>query len=260
MLTKIAQEAQALSRQVFASLPYQVRIAHVLRTILGYVTEDLPGLGLAALQAMYKAGIQGPVGRSGILVEDAGLNLNSSAAYKAALEIGKRIHAGSNVKNFSPSYIEEGLMSLEFSLLEGKIALDPKYNVNQAISYLARALHSRVSNTRKTDENRGRLQDYLVPVYEEMLMGKGRRNRFTPAVWDAMIHLVSKNPSYVDDTGKNRVVAWLENEAQGIPLTTTARELGLSEGAFRTWIKKRMPLIQKDLKNIIDKLKQASTV
>lgn len=251
-IAKIASEARALAKSILASLPFSMRVARALAYVskVAY-QEDVLGYGIAVLEAFRKAGIEGSVGRTGVLVSEK----NRTKQRKAALELAKRILGASGVgKRFSKESIQEGLWASQEQLLRGNVDLKSSYNIDQAVSYVSKNLRNHVLNHSRTQDNQqGLLRERGAPTYEDLLMGNpGSFSKVPLDAWKKFIDRVERNPRYEDANGVNRMTLWLEQVAfEGDAVSSLARSLGISEAAFRKWINEHRQYLKKDFQQVL---------
>ena len=264
VVTKLASEARVISRKIFASLPFEVRVRHIVAQIIKFAyAEEFPSLGVLTLRAIYKAGIKGPVGRSGVLIEDMGplLKANSSKVLKPSLELAKRIFGASGVKSYDATEIEAGIWKLQERLSEDNAGLQASYTVNQAVSYLAKALRGYVNDAHRKDTRREEIQNLEIP-FEEVMGNPRGFSRLSPEILENFMRKVQRNPAYKQNPDrKNYMYPFLVAVAEGGSspgkdiehgiISDIARELGISHVALRADLAKNKQELQKDFESVL---------
>jgi len=258
MVSKIALEARQISREILASLPFSVRVARALAYVSKFAyQEDLLGYGLVVLRALQRAGIDGPVGRSGIFVSET----NKSKQRQAAIEIGKRILHLSRVtkSRFIPSTIQEGIWAAQEKLLRGS-DLSSQYTVDQAISYLGTHLRNQVVLKARTLSNQAERRKTEIPDYGDLVMGNPEAfSKVPPRAWKEFLLRVERNPKYMTSDGVNRMRLWLEQVAfEGESARSLATSLGMSEAALRKWVNERRGDLKRDFQSVLKHMDEAA--
>jgi hypothetical protein len=163
---KIATEALTLSRSILASIPCGTRIASIVQ---GFVKEALSkddlylSLGLDALIALDKAGIQGEIAGTGSSMEELGPYIKRNTLSKlkgpATALGGKIFNKASLAKSRqNMAQLENAVMSYQSRELRTK-PLNGSFNIGQAITYMATGLNHKVRDEMKVNKRRLEILD-----------------------------------------------------------------------------------------------------
>lgn len=247
---------QRTAREVFAALPYEVRLAHTILEILkvAYTDDNSLTLGLAMLHAYHKAGITGPIGRTGLNMEDIGPLLKSSKAFKPAMVLAKMVFQQVRVKN--PEYLDNAVFETVQALHEGQLRLDSSKTLAQANLFVANNISFRVLDQIRGEKVRDRHKDV---AYD--LMDPGELRSKVPAeAWHAFLKEIDRNPIFKDNTGRNRMMDWIQFELGASEYKTRlelAESMGLTERAFsKTWLRhpQRQKALEKAFQVVLDRM------
>lgn len=215
---KIASQALELSRSILATIPFGVRIASLVQ---GFVKEALAkedlflSLGLDALLALNRAGIQGELQGTGVSMEELGAHIkrnNLSKLKGPATALGGKIFNKANVakgvKNMA--LLESAIMAYQTRELRVK-PLDGSFSIGQAITYMANGLNHKVRDELKVQNRRREIlhEDAQSEVHE----GPAPADETTD--WSQIEHKLKHTPSLMGPAGEPWGWIYIDGKAQG---------------------------------------------
>lgn len=215
---KIASEALELSRSILATIPCGLRIASIVE---GFVKQALAkedlflSLGLDALLALNRAGIQGELQGTGVSMEELGAHIkrnNLSKLKGPATALGGKIFNKANVakgvKNMA--LLESAIMAYQTRELRVK-PLDGSFSLGQAITYMANGLNHKVRDELKVQNRRREIlhEDAQSEVHE----GPAPVDETTD--WGQIERKLKQTPSLMGPAGEPWGWIYIDGKAQG---------------------------------------------
>ncbi len=252
MKSVIASSARDLSRRVFASLPFEARLAAVLPQIIKLAFgDDETTLGLSILYALDKANVTGEILSTGKTIQDLKPELqkgNLARLSKIADHLANIVLKKSKINRMSPQVRAQAIDDVILKLNEGVI--QDGVSVAMAMTYISQAIYLAGSNSYKTEHYRGLKRIEITEEDVQFFMGHPSKLHNIPhSVWNQVVHEVQRNPLFKDDKGQNRAVAWITGILDGLNMREIAAGMDLSPQYFMKWMSegRRMKALQEAL-------------
>lgn len=251
MRQKLASEATAFTRQIFASLPLGVRLAatinNVFRARVGYSQGDAESFGLQMLYAFRDAQVSGPIhGKLTMVDLEPALRRGIGSKLKeTALNLSNKTTRRIRSK-FSDDLVEQAIADVTDKLLMKEIKINKGSNISQATSYIQKPLEWAANDAARKTVRHDKAHKKIDP---SEIMGIPDPSTYRGSLPPKALSQISKDidRTFRDKEEAERIKAWFTGQVEGKSLDSIAGAFDLSRPGFQKWVGKRMNQIRKIL-------------
>lgn len=239
--TKLASEARKASRQIFASMPHEIRLATTLRFLsrLAYSTGDALTLGLMAIHAMARADVQGrlfetPMEEVQALVKRRG----GSALNKLGQSLGTLLLKKGLQKYKNPAIQELVIQTVTDKLLSDN-PIKRGMDVPQVVNFLTKMIWMEASTISRSKEFQTKRDMSMTHEDVDEFMSNPRNWARLPGTdLKRILDKIKRDPLMKDDKGNPRMLQFISGLAQGLSVRSIAQSMGFHDHApLLKWVR-----------------------
>lgn len=235
----LASEAQALSRQIWASFPLQARQVFALEQFFKFAFgDDLTSLGIAILKAMDDAGIDGQVANTGKTVSELQVFIRKNQASKLkkyADALGRIVvNSRNGLAGISGDAREEAITHA-IVLLHHR-GFGPGESFASALSYVQKMLKNKALDKLTSQGRRDKHHQNMTPTETQKFMGDPRslQREIPKKMWDEAMKEVERDPE-LQEKGQPRALQFIKGRLMGLSEAEIAEQMEMSVPALRKW-------------------------
>jgi len=244
--TRLASQATALSRRIFASLPWGYRLAHLLTK---FAVDTQEAFGRFAYAEFLKAGVEGLPdigGQPALSLRDKiqGPRAADKLPRGYGRDFGTKVWKVALAKYHNPEIVEDAISRVMMKLVAGDARIREGSPLKVAEGFLITA----VLNTATDLLRKKKWESPSLVRRDEESGGYTEIDITDPGAFKDLEHMLPRSEmmKVMRDLKQvhDRAPSWVEAQLDGLSNIEIASEWGVSPAAVSQWVKKYEPQIE----------------